>query len=207
VRFRAFLRYPVWTAMVLHHALRRDALRAHLRREKDYDVRTCTAFDDRFDDFWETLRAKNPRRLLATRSREVLAWHFKHPLMRNAAWIATVCDSGRLVAYAVFCRKDVAGSGLRRVRLLDYQSLDGETFLLLPMLADAIARCRREGTAVLESIGWRLESGDLMDRLAPYCRTMPSWQYFYKAANPALGSVLKERAVWNPSQYDGDACI
>jgi hypothetical protein len=207
VRFRALLRYPVWTAMVLHDAFRRDALRTALRKGRDHDVRICTAFDDRFDEFWETVRARNPHRLLASRSREVLAWHFKHPLARNVAWVATVCDSGRLAAYAVFCRKDVASIGLRRVRLLDYQSLDGDTSLLLPMLAETIERCRREGTSVLESIGWRLDSGDLMAKLAPYVRTMPSWQYFYKAATPALASALKERAVWNPSQYDGDACI
>ena len=150
------------------------------------------------------MRARNPRELLATRSREVLEWHFKHPLARDAAWISTVGDSGRLAAYAVFCRKN-RHDGLRRVRLVDYQSLDGDTFLLLQML-DAIDCCRRE-EFVLESIGWRLDRGELMDTLAPYFRTLPSWQYFYKAANPALAGVLKDRAVWSPSQYDGDACI
>lgn len=207
VRFRAFLRYPVGGAMVVHDAFRRDALRAALRAVKDYDVQPCAAFDERFEDFWETVRTRNPHQLLATRSREMLAWHFKYPLARNTAWISTVTDGGSLAAYAVFCRKDVASIGLRRVRLLDYQSRDGDTSLLLPILADALERCRREGMSVLESIGWHLDRGDLMDRLAPYFRTLRSWQYFYKAATPALASVLKERAVWNPSQYDGDACI
>ncbi len=207
VRFRALLRYPVASVLVLLDAVRRDALNAALQAQREYDVRTSTGFDDRFDDFWEAVKARNPHRLLACHTREVLEWHFKHPFAAGTAWVSTVCDRGRLQAYAIFCRKDVARIGLRRVRLLDYQSLDGDTGLLLPMLAEALERCRRDGTAVLESIGWRLEKGDLMDRIAPDVRRMPSWNYFYKAATPTLTSRLKERDAWSPSQYDGDACI
>ena len=90
---------------------------------------------------------------------------------------------------------------------MDYQSRDGDMTPLLSILADVIERCRQDGTAVLESIGWRLDPGDVMDRLAPYRRTMPSWQYFYTVTDPALAVTLRERTVWNPSQYDGDACI
>lgn len=207
VPVRRLLRYPAWAALILRDAMKRDPLRTALRTRRDHEVTTVTAFDDRFDDFWEALRAKNPHRLLFTRSREVLEWHFKYPLARRVAWISTVRDSGRLAAYAVFCRKDVEKIGLRRVRLIDYQSVDGDTSLLLPMLADTLDRCRRDGTAVVESIGWRLERGDFMDVLAPYSRTLPSWQYFYTATDPALVNRLKTREVWSPSQYDGDACI
>ena len=203
---RALLRYPVATALAVRDALTRDALRAAARRQSDYDLRTCTTFD-RFDAFWETVKARNPHRLLASRTRDVLEWHFKHPLAQGNAWISTVCDGGRLAAYAVLCRKDNARIGLWRVRLVDYQSLDGDTSLLLPILVDAVQRCRRDGTAVLESIGWQLDRDGLMDRIAPHARTMPSWQYFYKAADPGLASRLKGRAAWSPSQYDGDACL
>jgi len=207
IRFPALVRYPVWTAITLQQVFKRDALGAALRKAGDHEVTTCTAFDDRFDEFWETLRAKNRERLLFNRSREVLEWHFKYPLARNVAWIATVCDGPRLAAYAVFCRKDVAHIGLRRVRLIDYQSVDGDTTLLMPLLANTLKRCERDGTAVLESIGWRLGRGEIMDTLAPYTRTLPSWQYFYKTSDPALAHVLKAPNVWNPSQYDGDACV
>ena len=207
VRLRTLLRYPLATVLRLLSALGRDGLKSAMRRLEDYDIRTCTDFDDRFDDFWGTVRARTPHRLLASRTREVLEWHFKHPLARRTAWVSTVCQDGRLVAYAILCRNDVTTIGLRCVRLLDYQSLDGDASLLLPILAETLERCRRDGTAMLESIGWRLGSGDLMDRIAPYTRTMRSWHYFYKAANPALASTLEDRAVWSPSLYDGDACI
>jgi hypothetical protein len=207
VRHHALLRYPVGGALAVHQALKRDRLKAALQSVRSYEVKPCTAFDDRFDEFWDALRRAHPNRLLAIHDRETLDWHFRYPLARGRVWISTVVDDGRLAAYAVFCRKDVAGIGLRRVRLLDYQSRDGDPTPLLPILADALDRCQREGTSVLESIGWRLEPEDFMDRLAPYFRTLPSWQYYYKAATPALAGVLKDRAVWNPSQYDGDTCL
>ena len=207
IPFRSALRVPVWMAMVIHQTVRPDALRAALRKTARYDVAMCTAFDERFDEFWQALSAHNHDRLLAIRSRDVLEWHFRYPLARGTAWVSTVTADDRLLAYAVFCRKDVGGIDLRRVRLVDYQSRDGDMTPLLSILADVIERCRQDGTAVLESIGWRLDPGDVMDRLAPYRRTMPSWQYFYTVTDPALAVTLRERTVWNPSQYDGDACI
>lgn len=206
-RFRGLLRYPVQVALRLVDGLRRNTLRVASKRHPNLDIGTCTGFDDRFDVFWHEVRERQRHRLLAVRSREVLEWHFKHPLARHVAWITTLCENNRLIAYAVFCRKDVAVIGLRRVRLIDYQSLHGDASLLIPMLAQEVERCRRDGTAVLESIGWGLDRGALMDRIAPYTRTMPSWQYFYKAATPDLVRRCKDPSLWAPSQYDGDACV
>lgn len=207
VRLGRMLQYPLSATLMVRDALRRDQVKAALGRLGRYEIRTCIAVDDRFDEFWEAVRSRNQHRLLANRSREVLEWHFRYPLSRKAAWISTVSDGDRLLAYAVFCRKDVARIGLRRVRLIDYQSWCDEGAWLPPLLADALERCRQDGTAVLESIGWRIGGGDLMDKLAPHFRTLPSWQYFYKAANSELRELLKDRAVWNASHYDGDACI
>jgi hypothetical protein len=207
VRFRRLLEYPMLSAVVLRDALRWDRLRSALRKVPHHEVSTCIAFDDRFDEFWQTVRARNPTRLLAVRSREVLEWHYQRPLARGAVWILTMSDGGRLLAYAVFCRKNVAPIGLRRMRLVDYQSVDGTTDLLLPMLQEALTRCRREKVAVLESIGWGLDRGDVLERIAPWFRTMPSWQYFYKAGSPELTTVLRSPDVWAPSQFDGDACL
>ena len=122
----------------------------------------------------------------------------QYPIARNAVWIYTLCDGDRLIAYAIFCRRDVPDVGLRRIRLLDYQSLDSAPNHLLSILAEALERCRREGISVLESVGWGLESGDVMDRIAPYFRIMPSWQYFYKAGSPELASALRERRSLEP---------
>jgi hypothetical protein len=44
-------------------------------------------------------------------------------------------DGRRLVAYAIFDRPDNPKYGLRRVRLVDFQSLDGTTALLPTILS------------------------------------------------------------------------
>jgi hypothetical protein len=205
--FQRLLRVPAWAAMGLRDAFTRDRLRAGSRGGGRLEVTTCAAFDDRFDDFWERLRAASRQRKLYDRSRAVIESHFARQQTRGAACIGTASTGGRLAAYGVFCRDDVGAIGLRRVRLLDYQSADGDTSPLRAILAAAVRRCRREGIAVLECVGWRLEPGDFMDRVAPFSRTLPSWQYFYRATDPELARKLEDRDAWNPWQFEGDVCL
>lgn len=168
------------------------------------EVQSCTGFDDRFDEFWDRLRSANPAVLLAVRSREMLDWHFRHALRANRLWIGAVMDGRAIRAYAIFDRNDNRKSGMTRVRLLDFQSLDGD-HLLRPLLAWALDRCRSEKIHVLESAGRWLEPGGLIHKLAPYHRKLISWTYFYRAANHTLAQKLKRPEAWAPWLYDGDA--
>lgn len=194
------LAYPLSPAMFLIDRIKNDPLRAIGQG----NVRFCAGFDERFDDLWENLRTRNPGVLLGCRDRETLNWHFRYALAEGRAWILTVDDGPRLAAYSIFLRKDARQIGLRRVRLIDFQSSDGGTSLLLPMLAAAVQRCREEKKSVLENIGWRL---DREDTIAPHQRVLPSWQYYYKAGNPGLDAALEDRTAWNPTQYDGDITL
>jgi hypothetical protein len=192
---------------MLRDLLRRDTLRAVSNGRRDYEITTTTTFDAQFDEFWDELRQRHPQRLLNTHSREVLEWHFKYPIAEDAAWISRVHDGSRMVAYGVFIRRDAPRIGLRRVRLLDYQSVDGRTAWLSQVLAHEMERCTRDEIDMLENIGWCLEPGDVMDRIAPYARPLAGWKYFYRATSPALAAELRNRAVWNPTQFDGNECL
>lgn len=196
------LSYPLSTAAFLKDRLTRKAWGAG-----DVEVTPCPGFDDRFDEFWAALKGRNPHLLLAVRTREVLEWHYKSLLASGRLWIATVVDGPRLVAYAVFDRSDKPQVGLKRVRLLDFQSLDGGTALLLPLLSWALSKCRDEGIHVLEHFGRWLERGELLDTLAPHRRRLPSWIWVYRANDPGLAECLRDRRVWAPSLYDGDASL
>ncbi|HYG99266.1 MAG TPA: hypothetical protein VD837_09040, partial [Terriglobales bacterium] len=59
----------------------RSGLR-NLRRARFHglEIERSGAFDHRFDDFWNEVRTRSPR-LLAVRTREVLEWQFKAPLL------------------------------------------------------------------------------------------------------------------------------
>jgi hypothetical protein len=134
--------------------------------KRDVEVQPCSDFDDRFDAFWSELRKNNPHVLLALRTREVLAWHFKYALRRNRLWIATIPDGRRLVAYAIFELTINPRSGLKRLRLVDFQSLDEGRAFITPLLAWALKKCRRAGIHILESTGRWLARSSTSNRRA-----------------------------------------
>ena len=198
------LSYPLGAAAFL-----RDSARCKGIRAGDVEVIACDGFDQRFDEFWEALRRKHQYLLLAVRSRETLAWHFKHAALENRLWIAAVADGPRLAAYAIFERKDTGGpyTGLKRVRLVDFQALDGTTMLLSPLLAWALKRCRRQSIHLFEIVGRWLEPGAVVHSLAPYHRKLPAWTYYYNSRNAGLAHSLKDPRAWAPSLFDGDATL
>ena len=196
------LSYPLSAVMFLADRLRLMAVRESI------EVRACLAFDERFDRFWEELKKNNPHVLLAVRNSEMLEWHFRYALAENRVWIATISDGSRLAAYAVFCRKDNVKFGLKRIRLVDFQAVDGSTALLAAVLSWALKKCRREGIHVLESIGRWLDEKDFIDGFRPHRRKLSTWTYFYRTNNPELARKLKNRCAWaSASSFDGDASL
>jgi hypothetical protein len=170
------------------------------------EVTTCSSFDERFDDFWHRLKTQRRNLLLAVRTREVLNWHFKFPLCNKTLWIATILDTGAIVAYAIFLRQDVSRLGLKRVRLIDCHSLIPNKELFVPLLLWALDRCRKERIHLLEHVGLSLGPKIVQD-MAPHVHTLPSWRYFYRATDKSLGQILRNPDVWNPSLFDGDSSL
>jgi len=201
-RLSKTLSYPLSAASFI-----KDRVIAKHLGEGDVEVKPCIRFDDQFDDFWEAVRTRQPKVLMAVRTREMLQWHFEHAILQQNLWVATVVDGRHLAAYAIFDRKDNAGLGLKRVRLVDYQSLDGSAALLPPMLSWALRKCRENGVHMLENVGRWLERGEVIDTLAPYRRKLTTWTYFYRGNNPELASKLQQRYTWAPSLFDGNASL
>jgi|SRR5579872_977455 len=177
-------------------------------RRRTEDVTPCSTFDQRFDVFWGDLKSAYPNRFLSVRSRDVLQWHFKYALAKERAWIATRTEGARITAYAIFCRVDSPEIKLKRVRLVDFQSLDGTSQALIPMLAWALRQCEQQKIHMLEAYGFRPDKQSVIDRLAPYRRQLPAWFYFYKTwGNTDLEEILRDPEVWDPSHFDGDASL
>lgn len=202
-RWPKFLAYP--GAAILRS---RDRLtKPNLQIRQTMEVFPCSEFDERFDRFWEELKQAYPNRLLATRSREALQWHFKYALAKKRTWILTVGEPSRISAYGIFYRADSPEINLKRVRLADFQVLDGNTQKLVPMLAWGLRKCEEEGIHMLEAYGFRPEKQNVIDSLAPHRRQLPAWFYFYKAWNKNLEGELQNPEVWDPSHFDGDASL
>jgi hypothetical protein len=200
------LSYPLSAGVFLRDWVKRS-------RVKDsghgVTIRPCASFDDRFESFWEELRRKKSSRLLAVRSREALAWHFKFALQRSTAWIYTIESRSGLAAYAVFLRHDYQQIGLSRMRLADFQCLETEKApeFLMSMLHAAANRCRQESIHMLELTGIAPPLETEVERAAPHHRALSNWLYFYKASNPTLAEKLQDAAVWEPSLFDGDSTL
>jgi hypothetical protein len=171
------------------------------------ELHDCVLIDDRFDGFWSELKRSNPNVLLGVRSREILQWHFQHALSEDRAWLVMASAGSVMKAYAIFFRHDNEALHLKRMRLVDFQTLDKDPALLAQMLGWAISRCRREGIDMLESIGLGTDKGELIGKIAPFNRKLPCWLYFYSAREKRLADKLTDPSVWEPSQFDGDASL
>jgi hypothetical protein len=98
-------------------------------------------------------------------------------------WIMTASINGLLRAYAIFKRQDHPPSGLVRMRMVDYQTLDPEADLLCPLIAAARCRCEAEGIHFLEHVGCKLPKTARFDEFAPYRRRLPAWPFYYHASD------------------------
>lgn len=198
------LSYPVSAGLLIRDELTGKGLRVP---EGKRQARFCNGFDERFDVFWKQMRQTRPGRLLAVRNCESLHWHFKYALARKDAWVVTVCDEDRISAYAVFCRQDNPLFRLSRIRLIDFQSLDGTADRLRPMLLLALERCQQEGIHMLEAVGFSGGKQQTIEEMAAYHRELSSWRYFYKADEQYLKSSLAQSRVWDATCYDGDCSL
>ena len=190
--------------------LRDQARKSRLKRDRStVTVLPCPAFDDRFEVFWASMKKQKSKLLLAVRSREALQWHFEFALQQNAAWIYIVENSSGLAAYSVFLRQDNLETGLKRVRLVDFQCLEQVRApdLLAAMLKVAICRCQQESIHMLEVIGLTPELEKKLEHLSPHRRPLPTWMSYYKPNNASLAENLKNTALWEPSLFDGDSSL
>jgi hypothetical protein len=198
------LRYALAAALVVKNLSARRILKDN-RNGSDIDL--CGSFDDRFDAFWGALKKRSRHVLLALRSREALEWHFKFAMLQNKLWVLTATEGSDLASYSIFCRQDNPSIGLKRMRLVDFQVLDGNGAVLLPMLSKALKKCREEGIHMLEYLGVCPEAENVIQSLAPRQRRLPSWLYYYKAKSQILARSLANPTAWNPSCFDGDSSL
>ena len=172
-------------------------------------ITEVTTIDERFDRYWVKLRAQ-PNRLMCARDRAAMAWRFERPMRAGHVWIFAYYGSpNELAGYAVFLRQDSPDIGLRRMRLVDFQSEGDGAKFLHDAIEVALARCRDEGIQMLESVGFGNVRRKQIDALAPYQRQLPAWMFWYKASekNPELAKALLNPDVWDPCTYDGDGCF
>jgi len=164
------------------------------------------SFDERFDTFWKSLENSSST-LTAERSREILTWHFGESLARNELQILTVSSQGIMRAYGILQRRDEPQYGLKRMRLVDLQSLDKSADHYVAIIRRAVEACRARGIHMLEHVGCGLEKTQVFEQVAPYRRKLPAWPFLYLTRDRQLSIALEDPGAWEPSSFDGDASL
>jgi hypothetical protein len=184
----------------------RDAiLGKRFATHRAFAIEEASGFDSRFDAFWRELLREQSETILAARDSATLAWHFAMPLRKKRLWILTASRGRELRAYAVFERKDT-GQEPRRMRLVDYQTIEKDVDLLEDLLGAALRRCAAEEVCVLDKSGLGLAKMRAFDESAPYRRKQP-WPFWYRVKRPRFANELSQPRFWQTTEYDGDASM
>ena len=161
-----------------------------------------------FDAFWHRTLRDRPRCLLADRSAAVLRWRYGHA--KAAARHATLFiarRAGGVSGYAVVTRENSPGIGLNRSRVVDLIAEDDEGSVIDHLLAAAHEYARRDGSHIMELIGFPERIRRRVIAGNPLVRRLPSWEFWYKTVDPDLAQSLVKPESWYGSPFDGDASL
>jgi hypothetical protein len=197
------LGYPAAAALWMKDALLGKSLPAG---DGSITIDAVDGFDSRFDAFWEELVRQNPNKLLAGRDNRSMTWHYSVAKRNGRLWIYTASRNGLMRAYCIVKRDD-HGTDVRRMRIVDFQSVDADRDLLPDLVEVVRRRCVAEGIHMLEHLGCGLPKMRSFDDFAPYRRRLGHWPFYYQAGDPKLLAELKNPAVWDPSSFDGDSSL
>lgn len=197
-------KYPLSLAMCgVDKLIKRNQYINKSNREIQY----CTVFDERFDVFWNNLKKRYHNRILCVRNKEHLDWHFRYAITNKKIWIFVHGKNSRINGYAIFLRQDNPEISLKRIRLIDIQSIDEESDILEELISSAMKKCQKEDIHMLEIIGFNPQKRNVMEKYSPYKRKMPAWPLFYKAKDNSLAKELMDPEAWDPCLLDGDASL
>jgi len=161
-----------------------------------------------FDEFWQRTLRDRPQCLLADRSAAVLRWRYGHPAaaMRRPA-ILRARRGGHIAGYTVITREDSPDIGLNRSRIIDLIAENDDAGVIDGLLREAHDLAYADGSHILELVGFPTNVRQRFIAGNPYVRQLPSWEFWYKAVDPALVQPLSAPASWYGSSYDGDRSL
>jgi hypothetical protein len=172
------------------------------------EISLLASFDKRFDVIWDSLRQRR-NRLLAVRTREALTWQFRPSLESGDIVILGLMEGDNLSGYLVMRRYDQEQYGLRRFRVVDIQAVRDEEDTILSLMTAALEYAARYGVDVVEAMGFHKSKHDLLERLHPHRRALPSSPFLYRVSQDSrpLRDALQQADAWDPSPFDGDAAL
>jgi len=159
-----------------------------------------------FSQLWSE-KNEQSRGLIATRSLEIMRWHFEPPHNRRTATVVGCYTHERLLGYAIVRHSEPATTGLRRSVIAD-MILRDESQQIVDALLHASFHCAKtSGSHALEVLGFPPRIRQMFLQSNPYTRNYPACPFFYKARNRELQSALSDANLWYATPFDGDSTV
>jgi len=180
-----------------------------MNRNKNFNLNKKTlevkSFDKKFDLFWDKLPKNN--KFMAERDIASLEWHFARGIKEKRISVLTLFNENNLIGYIVVMRSDNKKIGLKRMKIVDIQTLSNVQENTNDLIGNAIVYARKEGIHILELMGFGKNIREQALKTNPYMRTLSSSPFFYKIISDKLKNVFSEDVEWDASLFDGDGSL
>ena len=177
-------------------------------KHSDYSVKEINLRDmgQQFKPLWSAASTRTAR-LFASRTPEVMCWHFDPPHNRRKVSIISCELENVPFGYVIVRHEEETTHGIRRSLVADMMIKDDDPVILEQLMAFACNSSRKAGSHVLEVMGFPRNIRRNLLRLKPYSRRYPAGPFFYKARDRSLHERLSDESVWYASPFDGDATL
>jgi hypothetical protein len=158
---------------------------------------------DDFQTLWREKLRERPQRLLADRSSATLRWHFES----GSVHVLCCYKNGELLGYAVTRNEHNEVNGLRHSIIADMLVRQDEPLIVRSLLAAAYDYAKRDGSHILEVLGFPYSIRQLCSHWRPYLKSDPICHSYFKAAEPILHRTLSDGMAWYATAFDGDKTL
>ena len=104
-------------------------------------------------------------------------------------------------------RADNNDIGLKRMKIIDIQTLSNNEETATALITNAIKYAQKQGVYVLELIGFGQDIRRQAAKMNPYVRKLSYSPFFYKLINKELKYIFSEKIEWDASLYEGDGSL
>ena len=192
------------------------ALRGNILFRRSWPKRTAERFScrilsieeigDDFEDLW-TRKVQERPRLIASRTPEILRWHFLIPQSRRTAHALVCYHERRLVGYLILQTGLVGPLGLQKAFVADLIALHDRPEVIAELFACAYEFAKKEGCDVLEVEGFPEEVRRVCRAWKPFSRRYPACPFYYKTDRIPLPELLAREESWYACPFDGDTTL
>ena len=163
------------------------------------------SFDEKFYVFWNNLPKNN--KFISERSSASLKWHFDRAINNKKISVLTLSDENILRGYTVIMRADNDDIGLKRMQIVDLQTLPNNDNTTTDLITNAIMYARKQGVHILEIVGFGDDVRNQAAKMNPYIRKLSYSPFFYKLISKDLKHAFSDKIEWDASLYDGDGSL